>query len=126
LAQKESSETEPGPLAAGEDRDRFFDMCAAEEQRAGHFKNLLILLAEGGLLVKVAEHGLIVGQAGVDVLGVDADLAAVAPANVAGERIERIDDGPQERRLALAVVADHRGPGAVLDFEIDVGRDLSI
>ena len=58
-------------------------------------------------------------------LGVDADLAAVAPADFAGQRLERIDHGPQERRLSLAVVADDGRPRAVIDLQVDVGGDLS-
>ena len=73
---------------------------------------------------QVVEHRLLFGQAGVDVLGVDADLAAVAPADFAGQRLERIDHRPQERRLALAVVADDRRPRAVVDLQVDVGGDL--
>ena len=78
------------------------------------------------LYLQVVEHRLLLRQAGVDVLGVDADLAAVAPADFAGERLERIDDGPQERRLALAVVADDRRPRAVIDLQVDVGGDLPL
>ena len=57
-------------------------------------------------------------------LGVDADLAAVAPADFAGQRLERIDHRPQKRGLALAVIADDRRPRAVIDFQVDVGGDL--
>ena len=99
---------------------------SAEQQGAGHFENRLVLLAEGGLLLQIVQHGLLLRQAGVDVLGVDADLAAVAPADFAGERLERIDDGPQKRRLALAVVADDGRARAVIDFQVDVGGDLPL
>ena len=59
-------------------------------------------------------------------LGVDADLAAVAPADFAGQRLEGVHHGAQERRFSLAVVADDGRPRAVIDFQLDVGGDLPL
>ena len=83
VAQQQPRQTEPGALAAGQHGDRLLDVRFPEQQGAGHFENLLILLAEGGLLVKVVQNRLVLRQAGVDVLGVDADLAAIPPADFA-------------------------------------------
>jgi len=99
-------------------------MLFAEQQGAGYFENLLIVLAESGLLVKVVQHGLALREAAVDVLGVDADLAAVAPAHVSRQRLEGVHDRAQESRFALAVIADDRGARAVIDLQLDVGGDL--
>ena len=98
---------------------------AAEQQRPGHVENLLVLRAGRRVVFQVVEHASAFRQAGVDVLGVDADLAAVAPADFAGQRLERVDDGTQKRRFALAVVADDRRPRAVIDFQFDVRGDLA-
>ena len=56
-------------------------------------------------------------------LGVDAEFAAVAPLRLAGKRVDRADERSQERRLALAVVAYDRRPGAVLDLHVDAVGD---
>src|SRR5213079_376787 len=48
----------------------------------------LILLAAGRLLVQVLQNGLALREAGVHVLGVDADLTAVPPADLPCERLE--------------------------------------
>ena len=74
--------------------------------------------------MQVFQNGLLLRQAGVDVLGVDADLAAVAPADFAGQRLERVHHRAQKRRLALAVIADDRRTGAVIDLQLDIGGDL--
>ena len=63
-----------------------------------------------GVVFQIFQHCLLIGQARVHMLGVDADLAAVAPADFARQRLERIDDGPQKRGLALAIVAHDRRP----------------
>src|ERR1019366_2156222 len=97
-------------LAAGQHRDRLLDMRAAKEQSAGDFENLLVLFAKGGLLFEIAEDRLFLRQAGVDVLGVNPDLAAEAPADIARERLERIDHGAEKRGFTLAVIADDRCP----------------
>ena len=65
-------------------------------------------------------------QAGVDVLRVDAHGAAVAPARLAGQRRQRADHRAQERRLALAVVAHHRGTRAVVDLQPDARGEVGI
>ena len=70
---------QPGPLAAGEDADLLLDHLAAEQQAAGDVLDLLRLRARRGLVFEVVQHRLVFGQRRVDVLGVDADLAAVAP-----------------------------------------------
>src|SRR5262249_44016327 len=56
----------------------------------------------------------------------DADLATMSPAHLPIERLERIDEGAQERRLALTVVAQHRRPRAMLDLDLDIGGDLAL
>ena len=124
LTEQQSGQAEPGPFAAGEDGDSLLHLVAAEEQRAGQVENLLRLRARRRVVFQIVEHRLLSRQAGVDVLGIDADLAAVAPADFAGQRLQRIDDGAQERRLALAVVADDRRPPAVIDFQVDIVRRL--
>ena len=102
-----------------------FLTCAPRNSKAPATSRIfLILLAGGGLFLEIVENGLVLRQAGVDVLGVDADLAAVAPADFARQRLERIHHGPQERRFSLAVVADDGGPRAVIDLQLDVGGDL--
>src|SRR5262249_3454109 len=126
VAEEQSREAKPGPLAAGEDGNLLLRVSAAEEKRAGDLQDLLIVLAASRLAMEVVEDGLVLGKARVDVLGIDADLATMAPAKVARQRLQRVDDRPQERRLPLAVVADDRGPGAVVDLELDVFRDLPI
>ena len=57
-------------------------------------------------------------------LGVDADLAAIAPADLAGQGRQRLDDRAQKRGLALSVVAHHGRARAVFDFDVDVAGHL--
>ena len=59
-------------------------------------------------------------------LGVNAELAAVAPADFARESRQRIDDGAQKRGFALAVVADDGGAHAVIDFQVDVVGHVAV
>ena len=49
IAQQQPRQAEPGPLAAGQHGDRLLDMRLAEQQRAGHFEDLLVLLAAARL-----------------------------------------------------------------------------
>ena len=126
LAKQQTGQTQPGSFAAGEDRDPFFHFVAAEEQRAGQIENCLRLRAAGRVVFQIIQHGLLLGQARVDMLGIDADLATVSPTNFASQRRERVDEAPQERRLALAIVADDRRPRAVVDVEIDFAGDLPL
>ena len=83
-------------------------------------------MPEAACLLKIVQNGLVLRQAGVDVLGVDADLAAVAPADFPGQRLEGVHHRPEERRFALAVVADDGRPRAVIDLQLDVGGDLPL
>src|SRR5262245_59009633 len=106
VAQEQDGQAEAGTFAAGEDGDGLFDVDAAKEQGAGHFENLLILLAAGGLAVEILKNSPILRQTGVDMLGVDADLTTVAPADFASQGLERVDQGAEEGGFALAVVAD--------------------
>ena len=124
IAQQQSPPGTAGPARRRRGPRSASRRAAPEQERSGDVEDFLLLLAERGLAAEVLEDRLLLGQAGVDVLGVDADLAAVAPADLAGERLERIDDRPQERRLALAVVADDRRPRAVVDLQLDVRGDL--
>ena len=55
LAQQQPRQAEPGPLAAGQDRDRLLDVGAAEQQRAGHVRDLLVLRAAGRRVFQVFE-----------------------------------------------------------------------
>ena len=59
-------------------------------------------------------------------LGVDADLAAVSPADFPGQRLEGVHHRPQERRFSLAVIADDGRTRAVIDFQLDIGGDLPL
>ncbi len=59
-------------------------------------------------------------------LGVDADLAAVAPANFPGQRLEGIHHRAEKRRFSLAVVADDGRARAVIDLQLDIGGDLPL
>ena len=122
-AEQEPRQAEPGPLAAGQDGDSLLHGLAAKQHRTGHVEDPLRLRADGRLPFEVAEHRVTLGQARVDVLGVDADLAAVAPLHVARPRGKGIDERPQKRRLALAVVSHDGGPRAVDDFDVDPGGD---
>ena len=69
------------------------------------------------------EHRLVFGDAGVHMLGIRADLAAVPPLHVARDGLQRADERSQEGRLALAVVAHDRGPRPVDDLQIDAAGD---
>ncbi len=95
LAEQQAGQAQPGPLAAGQHRDAFLHLFAAEQQRAGQVENRLVLGARGGVVLQIIEHGLLLGQAGVDVLGINADLAAVAPA-----RLRRAAAGANRRPCA--------------------------
>src|SRR5205085_136875 len=119
------SQAEPGAFPAGQHRDGLPDVRLPEEEGAGHLENFLVLLAPGRPLVQVLQHGLALREAGVDVLGVDADLAAVPPADLPSERLERVHHRPQERRLALPVVTDDGRPRAVVDLQLYVAGDLA-
>ncbi len=88
VAQQQSRQTEPGALAAGQHGDGLLDVRPTEQQGAGYREDLLDLLPEGGLGVKIIEDRLVLREAGVDVLGVGADLAAVRPADFPGEGLE--------------------------------------
>src|SRR5262249_28180798 len=123
-AQQKSGEAEPSSLTTRKHGDRLLDMRFAKQQGAGGFEDLLIFLAENRLLMEVFQNGFVLRQAGVDMLGVNADLAAVAPADIARQRLERVHHRAEECRFALAVIADDSRPRAVVDLQVDVGGDL--
>ena len=87
-AEQEPRHAEPGPLAARQHADPLLDRLAPEEHRAGQVENLLLLRARAGGPLQVGEHGVVRWQAHVHVLGVDTELAAVAPFRLACERRE--------------------------------------
>jgi hypothetical protein len=126
VAQQQARQAEAGALPAGEDGDRLPDVRPPEQESASDLKNLLVLLAKGGLTPQVFEDRPPLREAGIDVLGVDADVAAVAPADVPRQRLERLHHRPQECRLPLAVVADNGRPRAVVDLQANVGGDLAV
>ena len=55
-------------------------------------------------------------QTGVDVLGINTDFAAEAPADTTSQRFERTNQRSQQSRFPLAIIADDCRPGAVFDF----------
>ena len=106
--------------------DLFLDQLASEQQATSDIFHLLDRSAGGGLVVQVVVDRLLFGQRGVNVLGVDTDLAAKAPFQLAIERFDRVADRSQEGRFALAVVADDADAGAVVDFELDLRGDFVV
>ena len=108
--EEQAGHAEPGPFTAGENLHLLLHRLAAEEHGAGEVEDLLLFRADHRRPFEVAENGVGFGQARVDMLRVDPDLAAVAPLHLPFDRLERIDDRPQEGRLSLTVVADDRGP----------------
>ena len=125
-AEQEACEAEPGPFATGEHRHTLFDRLAAEEHRPGEIEDSLRLRADRRRPLQVRQHRVVFVEARVDVLGVDAEFAAMAPLHLAGQWHERPHERPQKRRLALAVVADNGGPRAVHDLDVDRLRYLPI
>ena len=127
LAEQQPGQAQPGPLAAGEDRDPLLHLRrrGTAGRRPGR-ESPGSSCRRPALYSRYSSTVCSSRQAGVNVLGVDADLAAVAPADFAGQRLERVDDRAQKRRLALAVVSDDRRPRAVVDFEIDAAGDLRV
>ena len=89
--QEQSRHTEAGPLATGENAHPFFHRPAAKEHRAGQIEDLLLLGANIRGAFEIVEHRLFFIDARIDVLGINADLAAVAPLHLAGKRRKRID-----------------------------------
>ena len=58
-------------------------------------------------------------------LGIDPDLTPMAPIARTAKRGKRIDNGPEERRLALAVVSHHHRAIAVFHFQVNrIGNHL--
>ena len=92
--EEQTGHAEPGPLTAGEDLDLLLHRLAAEEHGAGEVEDLLLFRTDHRRAFEVAENGVGFGQARVDMLGVDSDLAAVAPLHLPFDRLERIDDRP--------------------------------
>lgn len=97
----------------------------AEEHCSGDVQNLLSRCSEHGVVLKVLQHGVLFWQAGVDVLGIDSDRASESPLHFAGQRLERIDDRSQERRLSLAIVTDDDRSRSVIDLDVDAAGDLA-
>src|SRR6185369_6966310 len=59
-------------------------------------------------------------------LGVNTDLATMAPANLAGAWRQRIDHGAEECSLSLTIVSDDGRPPAVIDLQVDIGGDFAL
>ena len=97
-------------------------MAASKQQRSRAGETILSRRAGLGLILKVFEHCLIRWQICVDVLRVDANFAAVAPLGLTGDRLQRIDECPQERRLALTVVSHDGCSVSVFNLQFDAGR----
>jgi len=88
LAEEESREAEACPFPSGEDRDGLFHMGTTEQKRTREVENLLVLLPSCGVFVEVFQYCLFLGKTGVDVLGIDADVAAITPADFPLKRLQ--------------------------------------
>ena len=82
LAEHHARHAQPRPLAPGEDRNLLVDVIASKQQRRSCVEQLLRLGPQRSVLFEVLENCLLIGQARVDVLGVDPDLTAVSPSNL--------------------------------------------
>ena len=71
-----------GSLATGKDRDLLLDGTASKQHRTGDVENLLIRRPASGVRVEVIQDRALLGQARIDVLCIDTNLAAEAPAGV--------------------------------------------
>ncbi len=126
LAEQQSGQAKPCPFAPRQHGDPFLHRVAAKEQGPGDVEDRLDFSAGSGVVFQIVEDRLRLGQTGVDVLGIDADLTAIAPARFAGQRLERIDDRAQKRRLSLSIVSDDRRARAMFDFDVDAPGNLPL
>ena len=83
-------------------------MIVTEEQGAGHAQDFLGLGPFCCAGFQVLENSLLFRKTCINVLGVDPDLATVAPTDFPFDRFQGIDNRAQEGRFSLPVVPHDR------------------
>jgi hypothetical protein len=109
-------------FTAGEHTGGLENVVAGEQERTEHLARL------GGVDVRRRRHHVVEDRA-VDVevlvlLGVVADLQAVAGLDDAGVGLVHAGEDPEQCGLAGAVEAEHDHFRSAIDGEVDVGEDL--
>ena len=91
-SQQQACHAEPRPLAPAEHFDLLVNVLVSEQQSPRHGQQILPRGVLVGDILQMLENRLPLVQAGVNVLGVGADLDAVSPLHGASQRIQGIDE----------------------------------
>jgi len=113
---------QPGLLTAGEHTGRLVDVVAGEQERAEHLADLDEVHVGGGRAHVLQDRA--AGVQGLVLLGVVAELEAVARGDHAGVGLLHAREQAQQGGLARAVQTEDDDPGALVDGQVDVGEDL--
>ena len=88
FVQQNSGHAESGAFASGKYGDFLFNRRPLEQHCAGNLQNRLHRRSRQCVVIKIALHGFVWRKCRVDVLRVRADVTAVTPFHVAGNRGE--------------------------------------
>ena len=121
--EQQCGHAKAGSFATAQDTNLFVDRGTTKQHGTGGVENHLILRPRDGFVFQVFEDCFVFRKAGVHVLGVGSEFAAVTPFDFPGHRRQGVHERSKQGRFALAVIPDDGSTRPVVDFQADVRGD---